>query len=196
VGSNDARPAPEGDLGFRRLTVADLPSLSDWLREPQVARWWNQESSADAIERDFGASVRGEEPGEDLIVCLAGQPIGLLQRSVIADYPEDLAEFAALVDVPAGAVELDYLIGVAELRGRGLGARMIEAAVEDTWLSHPTAPAILVAVVSANAASWRTLERAGFKRIAEGPMSPDNPLDDPLHYVYWTAPRRQPDAQG
>jgi aminoglycoside 6'-N-acetyltransferase len=184
VGSSDARPAPEGDLAFRRLTRADLPRLGEWLSEPQVARWWNHESSADAVERDFGASVRGDEPGEDLVVCLAGQPIGLLQRSVIADYPEDLAEFAALVDVPTGAVALDYLIGIADLRGRGLGARMIAAAVEDTWLSHPTAPAIFVAVVSANAASWRTLERAGFRRIAEGPMSPDNPLDDPLHYVY------------
>jgi len=89
---------------------------------------------------------------------------------VIADYPEDLVEFATLVEVPDGAVELDYLILDPGLRGRGLGARMIAQAVEDTWKAVPTAPAVLVAVVAANTASWRALEKAGLQRITEGAM--------------------------
>ncbi|GGI38830.1 aminoglycoside N(6')-acetyltransferase [Cnuibacter physcomitrellae] len=173
-----------GDLAWRPLAAGDLPLLAEWLREPEVARWWNHEHSTEAVQRDFGASVRGEEPGEDLVVSLDGRPIGLLQRSVIADYPDDLAEFAAIADVPDGAVELDYLIGDASLRGRGLGSRLIAEAVESTWAAYPAAPAVLVAVVAANAASWRALEKAGFRRMAEGPMEPDNPIDDPLHYVY------------
>jgi aminoglycoside 6'-N-acetyltransferase len=108
----------EGTLTWRRLAGADLPMLADWLREPQVARWWNHEHTLEAVARDFGASVRGEEPGEDLVVSLDGHPIGLLQRAVIGDYPEDLAEFEALIEVPDGAVELDYLIADAALRGR------------------------------------------------------------------------------
>ena len=166
------------------MTAADLPLLGAWLREPQVVRWWNHEHTAEAVERDFGAGVRGEEPGQDLVVLLDGHPVGLLQRAVINDYPEDLAEFAAVVDVPDSAVELDYLIGDASLRGRGLGSRMIAMAVESTWSDYPTAPAVLVAVVAANTASWRALEKAGLRRIAEGLMDPDNPVDDPLHYVY------------
>lgn len=70
--------------------------------------------------------------------------------------------------MPAGAVELDYLIADPALRGRGLGARMIAQAVEDTWKARLTAPAVLVAVVAANTASWRALEKAGLQRIAEG----------------------------
>ncbi|ARJ07470.1 GNAT family N-acetyltransferase [Cnuibacter physcomitrellae] len=171
-------------MAWRPLAAGDLPLLAEWLREPEVARWWNHEHSTEAVQRDFGASVRGEEPGEDLVVSLDGRPIGLLQRSVIADYPDDLAEFAAIADVPDGAVELDYLIGDASLRGRGLGSRLIAEAVESTWAAYPAAPAVLVAVVAANAASWRALEKAGFRRMAEGPMEPDNPIDDPLHYVY------------
>jgi hypothetical protein len=73
--------------------------------------------------------------------------------------------------VPVGAVELDYLIADPALRGRGLGSRMIAAAVEDTWNSYSDAPAVLVAVVAANVASWRALDKAGLKRVAEGPMS-------------------------
>jgi aminoglycoside 6'-N-acetyltransferase len=166
------------------LTAADLPLLTEWLREPLVARWWNHDTTAEAVQRDFDPSVRGEEPGEDLIVFVDGEPIGLLQRSTIREYPEDFTEFAAIVDVPDGAVELDYLIGDATRRGRGLGASMIAAAVENTWSAYPAAAAVLVAVVAANTASWRALEKAGLKRIAQGAMSPDNPADDPLHFIY------------
>jgi len=28
------------------------------------------------------------------------------------------------------------------------------------------------------------LERAGFSKAAEGPLTPDNPIDDIHHYVY------------
>ena len=52
-----------GVLAWRPLTAADFPLLAKWLREPQVARWWNHGYSAEAVERDFGASARGEEPG-------------------------------------------------------------------------------------------------------------------------------------
>ena len=63
--------------------------LAEWLREPQVARWWNHETTLEAVERDFGASTRGEEPGKDLLVLLDDGD-GLLQRSAICDYPQDL----------------------------------------------------------------------------------------------------------
>jgi aminoglycoside 6'-N-acetyltransferase len=61
---------------------------------------------------------------------------------------------------------------------------MIAAAVADTWQTRPETSAVLVSVVAANVASWRALEKAGLQRIAEGLMIPDNPVDDPLHYVY------------
>ncbi len=171
-------------LSWRPLEVADLDLLARWLSEPQVARWWHHDSSLAGVQRDFGPSTRGEEPGEDLVVLLDGAPVGLVQRSVISDYPEDLEEFGALLDVPDGAVELDYLIGDAGLRGRGLGSRTVAAVLAETWVVYPTTPTVLVAVVAANTASWRTLEKAGLTRVAEGPMEPDNPIDDPLHYVY------------
>ncbi len=39
-------------------------------------------------------------------------------------------------------------------------------------------------VAAGNRASWRALERAGFTRIAAGPLPPDNPIDPPDHVVY------------
>ena len=180
--STDA--ARGGVLRWRRLAADDLPLLCRWLADPDVARWWAHDSSPEGVQRDFGASVRGEEAGEDLLVSLDGRPVGLVQRAVIADYPEDLAEFAALVEVPEGAVELDYLVGEPALRGRGLGSRMIAALVRDTWTTTPAVPAVITAVAATNVASWRALEKAGLRRVAEGPMTPESPANGSLHVVH------------
>lgn len=108
----------------------------------------------------------------------SGRPFGLIQRYPVAAYPEYLEELAPIVDVPAGAISVDYLIGEPDLRGRGLGAAMIAAFVG-------TSPGgdVIVPVAVGNRASWRALERAGFERVAEGELEPDNPLDPPDHYV-------------
>lgn len=171
-------------LAWRPLVAADFPMLAMWLAEPQVVRWWNHETSAAALEQDFAPSVRGEEPGEDFVVLLGERPVGLLQRSRISDHPGYLDEFSALVDVPAGAVTIDDFIADAAVRGRGLGARLIAAAVARTWIDHPGASAVIVAVVATNAASSGALEKAGLQRVAQGSMTPDNPVDGSLHYVY------------
>ena len=174
----------EGELTWRALGASDLGMLAEWLREPQVARWWNHDADIEGVRRDFGPSVEGTEPGEDLIIMLDGTPVGLVQRSVLADYPEDLEELSSHVEVPDRAIELDYLIGSATLRGRGLGSRIIRAIVEDTWSAYPDTPAILVPVVAGNVASWRALEKAGLRRVGEGDMEPENPADAPLHFIY------------
>lgn len=174
---------------FRPLGRDDFAVLRGWLERPHVARWWNHETHPDALERDFGGTVDGTEPSEDLLALHDGEPVGLVQRSRLDDYADYLEEFAALTAVPYGAVTIDYLIGDPARVGRGLGTAMISAVVADTWRAHPDTPAVLVAVVAANTPSWRALEKAGFHRVAEGPMEPDNPLDDPLHYVYrWDRP--------
>ncbi len=43
---------------------------------------------------------------------------------------------------------------------------------------------MLVPVAAGNVASWRALERAGFVRVAEGPLTPDNPVDPTDHVLY------------
>ncbi len=186
-GSSDAgggRDVDAGQLGWRRVTESDFVMIAEWLTEPRVKRWWNHETTPEAVERDFGPTARGEEPAEDFIVTLDGRPVGLVQRSRIADYPEDQEDFARLADVPEGAATLDYLVASAADRDRGLGSRMIVWALERTWADLSDTPAVLVAVVAANVASWRALEKAGLVRVGEGEVEPDNPIDDPLHVVY------------
>lgn len=171
-------------ITWRRLHEDDFPLLAHWLEQPHVARWWHHETSPAAVARDFGPAARGEEPSEDLLVFLDGQPFGMIQRCRLDDYPEYRDELAAATDVPAGTVTIDYLIGDHDHVGRGLGSRMIAAIVDATWTEDAAAPAIVVPVVAGNRASWRALEKAGLRRIGEADLEPDNPADGRLHYIY------------
>lgn len=182
-------------ITFRRLTEDDFELLGSWLTDPEVRRWWNHDPAPHAVRRDFGPAVRGDEPSEDLVLLLDGAPVGLLQRCRFDDYPEYRAQVEACAEVPPGARTLDYLLGRPDVRGRGVGSAAIRAATDATWAEHPDTPAIVVPVVAANVASWRALEKAGYHRVAEGEMTPDNPVDDPLHYVYRVdAPDRTADG--
>lgn len=170
-------------ITWRPVAETDFPLLADWLSRPHVHRYWHHDFSAEGVARDFGPGTRGEEAGEDLLVHLGSEPVALVQRSRIEDYAADFEELAAIVEVPAGAVTIDYLIADAARTGKGLGTRIISDVVADTWAAYPEAPTIIVAVVAGNIGSWRVLEKAGFVRIAEGDITPDNPVDPPRHVV-------------
>lgn len=173
-----------GSIDFRRMTEDDFPLLGRWLDQPHVARWWNHDPSDQAVARDFGPAVRGEDPAEELIARLDGVAFGLIERSRFDDHPDYRSEVAAHTEVPPGAVTIDYLVGEPEQVGRGLGSRMIMTLVDRTWTDHPDTPSIIVPVAAGNTASWRALEKAGLTRVAAGDLVPDNPIDPPLHFIY------------
>ena len=152
--------------------------------DPAVHRWWHHDASPAAVERDFGPALDGRDATELFLAQVDGQPFGLIQRYAIAAYPEYVEELSAVCRVPPGALSIDYLIGDPARRGRGLGADMIRALVAASWRSCPDANDVIVPVAAGNVASWRSLERAGFTRIAEGELEPDNPADPRDHVVY------------
>jgi aminoglycoside 6'-N-acetyltransferase len=180
---DDAKPGwPVVEL--RPLRRADLPLLSRWLQEPQVARWWNEPSSAEEVEARYGPSIDGTDPTALYLGVHEGEPFGLVQVYAFADEPEYEAELSAVCPVPPGALSIDYLVGEPSARGRGLGAAMIAAAVARGFADHPDARDVLVPVALGNEASWRALRRAGASWYAAGDLVPDNPVDPPQHVVH------------
>lgn len=194
--------ADEVDLAptvrLRRLTRADFSLLACWLATPHVARWWAHETTAEAIEADFGPAIDGLEPtcqeialaeggaGADAVAGAARRssprPLGFLQRYRYADYPGDLSALRGTgVDVPRGAHGIDYFVGEPSLLRRGWGTRLIHAGVDAAWRAD--ASAIVVAVHADNAASQRVLARAGFRVAGRGELEPDNPVDGRAHVV-------------
>lgn len=173
----------ETNIAFRSMTRADFGLLADWLAEPHVNRWWHHEFTADAVERDFGPSVDGDEPSEDHLALLDGRPFGLVQYYELASYPEDVVEIARYTPVPDGAVSIDYLIGDPALIGQGVGTAMIRDFLEWIWHTNDDASCVIVPVSSANGASWGALLAAGFRLVARGEFEPDNPIDTRAHEI-------------
>lgn len=171
-------------MSFRPLRRPDLPLLATWLAEPLVARWWNHQTSPEEVERDFGPSIDGTDPTEMFLCCLHDRPFGFIQRYAVAAYAEYVEELSAVCVVPAGALSVDYFIGEPDARGHGMGSLMIATFVADSLVALPAVHHVIVPVSTANHASWRALERAGFRRIAEGLLEPDNPVDSRDHFIY------------
>lgn len=168
---------------FRRLTRDDFALLATWLADPHVSYWWNHEIGHDALEDDFGGAIDGEEPSEDHLAILDGSPLGLIQYTRFADYPDYVAEMRNVYPVGDGAVSIDYLVGDRARRGGGTGTAMIVAFVERVWSTDPYPTHIVVPVNSANERSWRALIRAGFRVVARGELEPDSPEHDRMHEV-------------
>jgi aminoglycoside 6'-N-acetyltransferase len=169
-------------ITFQPLRRADFPLLARWLAEPLVARWWDHEFTPEALEADFGKWIDGRP--SVFLVLLDGHRIGLIQRYRLDSEPEYVAELSTVCEVPAAALGIDYLIGEPSKRGRGLGAEIIAAFIEQSWPDHPDSNDVIVPVAAGNPASWRSLEKAGFTLLAEGHLKPDNPIDPPDHRIY------------
>lgn len=171
-------------ISFTPISRDDFPMLAQWLATPHVARWWNDDPSLAAIESDYGGCVDGTEPAEVFIANVEGTAVGLIQRFRFGAYPEYIGQLGHILAVPPSAASIDYLIGPAHALGKGLGTEMIAAFAARIWDDYADAPSIIVPVQADNRASRRALERAGFQRVAEGELEPDNPADRWDHFVY------------
>jgi aminoglycoside 6'-N-acetyltransferase len=165
------------------LERSDLPRLGAWLRATHVAPWWPDPNDPESLEREYGPSIDGEDSAEVFIVESEVGPVGLIQRYRTADEPGWQRALNG-TGAPLDSAGIDYLIGVPELVGHGLGTAMISQFVADTWTRYPEISAIVIAMQQANSASWRACEKAGFVRVWAGQMDSDDPSDAGPAYVY------------
>lgn len=149
---------------LRRLGDEDLPTLHRWLQEPGVVRWWEGDDvSWEAVVRDYGSEA--VDPAEYWLASVRGRDVGWIQCYATADEPEEAAPWWAL-GVHRSAAGIDYLIGEPEDRGTGLGSTMIHSFVREVVFgAHPEWTQACAAPLAANTASWRALEKAGFRFV-------------------------------
>ena len=157
-------------IEFRPLERGDLPQLRRWLTAPHVAVWWGTPPADDAATAaKYGPLIDGDDPTEMFVFSVDRREAGVIQRYLIDDEPEWRAALAVAVDA-SGMAGIDYLIGEPDLVGQGIGPAMITAFLASTFERHPGCRAVVVDVDPENRASWRALEKAGFRRIYDGDL--------------------------
>ena len=165
----------EVDVGFRPLTVGDLPRLYEWLGREHVRRWWGEPASYDEAVAEYLAAIEGRDPTDLYAIVVAGEGVGLIQTYLLADYPE----YAALVDAGKEAAGLDLFLAEASLTGSGLGTHVIRTFASEVVFARAETQACLADPDVRNLASIRAFEKAGF---TAGTTFVD-PEDHQLHAV-------------
>jgi len=166
-------------VSFRPLERADFALLARWLALPHVAPWWPDEPTVSAVEASYGGTIDGTDPTEGFIIELGGRPVGFIQRYRLDDYPSWSAALG--IERAAG---IDYLIGVPELTGVGLGPVIVDSFTVLTFERYADVERMGVAVQQANHRSWRALEKAGYERVFAGMIESNDPSDAGPSYVY------------
>jgi aminoglycoside 6'-N-acetyltransferase len=178
-------------IAFRPLTTEDLPLMTRWLAQPHVARWWREDAGLAAVTARYLPSLQGQDPTELFVTEVDGSAAGLIQRYLVTDDPGGWADVLRATGTPGvdTAFGLDYLIGDPGLTGRGIGSAAIAEFTQLAFERYPGADSALVAVSQGNTASWRALEKAGFRRCWAGELASDDPSDEGPSYLYHTARR-------
>ncbi|HZQ85238.1 MAG TPA: GNAT family N-acetyltransferase [Acidimicrobiales bacterium] len=150
------------EVTFRRLTDDDLPMLHRWLNEPGVVTWWEGDDvSWDNVVKEYGEA--NPDPTEHWIASVDGRDVGWIQCWAARREQDEIAPWRAF-GVTDDAAGIDYLLGDPGDRARGTGSAMIRAFVRDVVFGlHPQYTQACAAPYEANTASWRALEKAGFR---------------------------------
>jgi len=118
--------------------------------------------------RDYGAA--NEDPAEHWLALLDGEPIGWIQCYAWVDGDEEEANAHFAAGVERTAAGIDYLVGEPSVRGKGVGTELIRTFVHDVvFPRHPGWTQASAGPFVANEASWRALERAGFRQLGDYP---------------------------
>ncbi len=162
--SSDGRGSSDASAyAFRPATRPDLPLLRQWLRTPEVVRWWGDPEEQAALLRDDLAEPRMVMR----IVSLAGRPFAYAQDYAVDAWPQP--HFAHL---PPGSRAINSFIGEPEMIGRGHGSRYLRLLAER--LRREGAPLVAIDPDADNFRARRAYAKAGFRgdtvvESSEGP---------------------------
>lgn len=167
-----AAALPALRVAFRPLARGDLPDLVAWMHAPHAVRWFYEDLDLPAANRKYGPRIDGSSPTRVHVVLIDGRACGFMQHYRVGDYP-GYSEATAEPD----ATGVDYIIGIEELAGRGLGPQLIWSYLSQVvFAARPAVQRVVASPEVANRRSVRVLQKAGFRPAFEiaGEM-PDRP---------------------
>lgn len=152
----------EGVFTLRPADPAgDLEAVHGWMNDPEVARFWEMAHPAPRI----GAYLREQVASAHStpwIGCLDGVPMSYWEL-----YRADLDPLAGHYSARRHDEGVHLLLGPAETRGRGLGARLLRAVTDWRLSARPEAERVVAEPDVRNVRSVRAFEQAGFRNAGE-----------------------------
>lgn len=154
---HDERDEPA--LTFRRMELADLQLLHEWLQRPHIRRWWGDHDTYESVVEHYAPAIRGDKATELYLAVLDGQPVAFVQMYLVADHPD----FAALIKAGDHVAGVDLFVADDALTGQGLGTALLRRFVDEVvFTAHPSTIGCIADPDVRNAASLRAFEKVGF----------------------------------
>jgi RimJ/RimL family protein N-acetyltransferase len=150
------------NVSFRRLAIADLSMLHEWLRRPHVTEWWSPPPSLDDLREEYGPLTLTGARDRGYIALADGIEIGYIQSYVVKDggsgwWPDEQ---------DPGARGIDQFLASADRLGQGLGTAMVRAFLVHLF-ADPAVSRVQTDPAPDNLRAIRCYERAGFRRVRE-----------------------------
>lgn len=173
-------PDAQPEIAFRPLAEADIPSLKRWLEDPDVARWYREDSTElDALRASFMPVIAGEEPTRGYVIRIDRRDAGYIQCYAIDDHPE----YARQIAVDPGAVGIDLFLGEPWARNRGYGAAVLRALLREIVFGEMGAEVAIIAPEPGNLRAIRSCDRVGFAWVKTVPIVDESPANTGDEYV-------------
>lgn len=149
---------------FRSLQDADLPMLTAWLAEPHVCRFYQKKPVTFAdVAREYGPTIRGEEPSLSHLAIRNGAPFAYLQCYRNVDYPE----WCAVIGAHDG-ISVDLFIGDPACLRRGLGQAALSAYLRQVaFPAHPGETRAYIGHEVTNTAALQCSQAVGFRPVRQ-----------------------------
>jgi aminoglycoside 6'-N-acetyltransferase len=147
-------------MRLRPATLADVPTLQRWDKDPDVISCTTDDPEADTAfdHIDWPAEIAARsDVSFHLIAEVEGRPVGALQ--IIDPHLEPTHYWG---DVAENLRAVDIWIGAPEDRGRGYGTEMMRLALAQCFAA-PEVTAILIDPLASNTDAQRFYERLGFE---------------------------------
>ena len=150
-------------IGFRPMTVEDLPVMHEWLQREHVRRWWTRYQTLDDVTEHYMPALEGRDATDLYFIVVDGAPAGFIQTYQVSDH----LEYQQLVEVDESVAGVDLFLAEEQQLGRGLGTRVLEDFVRQVVFAVPTTRACIADPDAENQSSLRAFEKAGFCAVRE-----------------------------
>lgn len=142
-------------MAFRQFEISDLGFVESWLRMPEVARWYPDETYIEDLEDHLQ-----DDRIHQQIVMMGDVPFAYVQDYDIHGWPDHHLSF-----LPKGARGMDTFIGGSGMIGKGFGTAYLSALTKA--LFETGVPAIGIDPDPTNARAIRAYEKVGFRGTDE-----------------------------